>query len=231
MTKLCGTGQGGVPALSTSSSFHMPPPSSVSSFPPSANHSSVPSQSTFGSSFQSYAMDGTRESEENPAGAYSTRGHLGSFSSSSANANGPRAAGLFPKQPTFRSWFSEMDTDEAATAQVKGDHLIAQLLQHDFGREDEEFNSSWLGGYREQLRSLRCLHCNTPIKLGPAELVQRTKKMLKHDRRSRQSCSRIGVSAADGLQSFSIRAFTAPNARVGPVWEETRTIPATGCRP
>ncbi len=88
---------------------------------------------------------------------------------------------MFPNPTTLTPWFSDMDTHGAATAQTKGDHLMAQLSQHEFHREDEGFHSSWLAAYRQHLRSLRCLHCSAPMKIGAAELVQRTKKMLKHD--------------------------------------------------
>ena len=174
---------------STSSGF-MPP---LSSFPPSANHSSVPSQSTFGSSYRSNAMDGARESEENPAGAY-----LGNFSYSSAHANGLMTAAIFPNPATLPPWFSDMDTDGAATAPPNGDHLIAQLSQHEFRREDEEFHSSWLAGYGQHLRSLRCPHCSAPMKIGAAELIQRTKNMLKHDRTSSHHTHRWACHDACG---------------------------------
>lgn len=86
-----------------------------------------------------------------------------------------------------------MGTDEK-TAQINNDRLMAQALQEELYHENGELVTSKrprqfsakgdaLAEYRQQLRSVRCVNCRAPIKIGVAELVERTKNMLKQSRR------------------------------------------------
>jgi hypothetical protein len=87
-----------------------------------------------------------------------------------------------------------MDTDQK-TAQINHDRLMAQALQEELYRLEggpatpkhpRQFSARGdpLAEYRQQLRSIRCANCRAPIKIGVAELVERTKNMLKDSRRS-----------------------------------------------
>jgi hypothetical protein len=106
------------------------------------------------------------------------------------------AVSLRPQQnPNPLSVFADvMDTD-GKTAQINHDRLMAQALQEELYRlggglatpkhpRQSSARGDPLAEYRQQLRSVRCANCRATIKIGVAEVIERTKDMLKDSRRS-----------------------------------------------
>ncbi|KAK4151840.1 hypothetical protein C8A00DRAFT_45025 [Chaetomidium leptoderma] len=83
-----------------------------------------------------------------------------------------------------------MDIDGEQAAQIENDRRVAQLLQAQFQHDNEDSpglgalghafaKPDGLAEYRQRLQSMRCIRCKMSIKIETADLIQRTRRMLK----------------------------------------------------
>jgi hypothetical protein len=171
-----GPAQGGVQAVATAAALGPPPPFITPST--AASPFSAPSQQpNSGSSHQMGVLGSSYQNPINPTETADTTDRS--------------------PQEKPHTLFSDMNGDRDQTAQIENDRLMALQMQQEIQREDWEVSALDLGlqfpvvdpnqleKYRQRLQSVRCVNCTAPIKVDAAELVQRTRRMLKSSRKSR----------------------------------------------
>ncbi len=94
-----------------------------------------------------------------------------------------------------------MDADQKTQIQIKNDEQMAQRLQAQLDREDQEFadfeltpedwdGSNGLAGLadlRSRLQRVRCAKCKTRIHVKADDVIKRAKEALRDSRRSNRS--------------------------------------------
>jgi baculoviral IAP repeat-containing protein 6 len=102
-----------------------------------------------------------------------------------------------------------MDVDDERSAQMQNDRAVAERLQEEFDREDQDLmrresvdivfaQPDEITEYWRRLQSARCTNCQSPIKIDAVELIKRTKQLLNESRKSRAwPPSRGGLELTD----------------------------------